>query len=301
MTYNTIMTIAEAKQIRIVDWLSLRGYSAVKVRGAAHWYCSPFRNESTPSFKVDDYKNEWYDFGTAQGGDIIDLCQLMYRLNSISEALGKIADKCDVSSMRVNPNTQLYKSIRQTMTDIEVMPLQHYALLSYLRSRGVDVEVGQMYCHEVHYSYFKRRYFAIAFKNNSDGYEVRNAYFKGCIYHKDISVLPHSQGVQQRGCCVFEGFMDFLSYQTMAKQGTDYRMALEEPCDCIVLNSVSNLKKCYPLLDTYQTIHCFLDNDTAGQCATTSIKSLYEMKTIDESFRYADYNDVNDYLLNKKR
>ncbi len=295
------MTIAEAKQIRIVDWLSSRGYKAVKVKGTAHWYCSPIRNESHPSFKVDDYKNEWYDFGPAQGGDIIDLCRLMYNVDSVSEALNMISDKCDVTAMRVKPSTQLYKSIQQTMTDIEIMPLQHYALLSYLRSRGVDMEIGKMYCREVHYSYFKKRYFAIAFPNNSGGYEIRNAYFKGCIYNKDISVLPHFRGAQQNGCCVFEGFMDFLSYLTMAKQGTDYRMSLHEPCDNIVLNSVSNLKKCFPLFENYQTIHCFLDNDTAGQCATTSIKSLYEMKTIDESFRYTDYNDVNDYLLNKKR
>ena len=295
------MTIEEAKQIRIVDWLSAHGYNAVKVRGAGHWYCSPLRQESHPSFKVDDYKNEWYDFGTAQGGDIIDLCRLMFNLGSLFEAMQHLAGCSNVSEMKVNPKTQLYKSIEQKMTDIQVIPLSNYALLSYLRSRGVDTEVGRMYCHEVHYRYYKNRYFAIAFKNLSGGYEIRNAYFKGCIYHKDISVLHHLNGEKQKGCCLFEGFMDFLSYLTLAKRGTDYRMALNEPCDFIVLNSVSNLKKCYALLDSYSTIHCFLDNDTAGRCATASVKSIYEMKTIDESFRYADYNDVNDYLLNKRR
>ena len=295
------MTIEEAKQIRLVDWLSVHGFTATKVRGTAHWYCSPFRQENNPSFKVDDYKNEWYDFGTAQGGDIIDLCKLMFNIDSLSEALSHLEGCAGVATMRLKPKAQLYNSIQQRMTNIEVIPLSHYALLSYLRTRGVDYEIGRMYCHEVHYRYFKNKYFAIAFKNRSGGYEIRNAYFKGCIYNKDISVLHHLIGEQQKGCCVFEGFMDFLSYLTLAKRGTDYRMALDEPCDFIVLNSVSNLKKCYPLLDSYDAIHCFLDNDTAGQCATASIKAIYEMKTIDESYRYADCNDVNDYLMNKKR
>ena len=34
-----------------------------------YWYLSPLRNERTPSFKVNDRINEWYDFGEATGGD----------------------------------------------------------------------------------------------------------------------------------------------------------------------------------------------------------------------------------------
>ena len=99
------MTIEEAKQIRIVDWLSAQGFTAVKVRGAGYWYCSPLRQENHPSFKVDDYKNEWYDFGTAQGGDIIDLCRLMFNLGSLFEAMQHLSGCSNVSEMKVNPKT----------------------------------------------------------------------------------------------------------------------------------------------------------------------------------------------------
>ncbi len=74
------MNISEAKQIRIVDYLASIGFRPVKVRGMSHWYLAPYRNEKTPSFKVNDYRNEWYDFGTGKGGDIISLCQLLYRV-----------------------------------------------------------------------------------------------------------------------------------------------------------------------------------------------------------------------------
>ena len=32
----------------------------------------PLRNERTPSFKVNDRLNEWYDFGAATGGDLVE-------------------------------------------------------------------------------------------------------------------------------------------------------------------------------------------------------------------------------------
>lgn len=56
------MTIAEAKQIRIVDFLVQLGHRALYVKSGQHWYLSPLREERTPSFKVNDRINEWYDF-----------------------------------------------------------------------------------------------------------------------------------------------------------------------------------------------------------------------------------------------
>ena len=49
------------------------------------------------------------------------------------------------------------------------------------------------------------------------------------------------------------------------------------------------------------TIHCFLDNDQAGRKTVESISNVFEYRVTDESFRYADYKDVNDYLMRKKR
>ena len=64
------------------------------------------------------------------------------------------------------------------MENVEVVDLNHYALLSYLRSRGISEEVGRTYCKEIHYELRKRHYFAIAFENVKGGYEVRNPYYK---------------------------------------------------------------------------------------------------------------------------
>lgn len=56
------MNIAEAKEIRMVDFLQLLGHSPVRIYNSQYWYLSPLRQEDTPSFKVNDRLNEWYDF-----------------------------------------------------------------------------------------------------------------------------------------------------------------------------------------------------------------------------------------------
>ena len=55
-----------------------------------------------------------------------------------------------------------------------------------------------------------------------------------------------------------------------------------------------------PYLKEYDSIHCFLDNDEAGRTATKEITKAYPGISIDESYRYQSYNDLNDFLLEKK-
>ena len=73
-------------------------------------------------------------------------------------------------------------------------------------------------------------------------------------------------------------------------------LCVEEYCDYIVLNSVSNIKLLLPFLVDYSCIHCYLDNDDAGYKATQRIINAYTCLTIDESHRYSNYKDVNDVI-----
>ena len=53
------MEIQNIKQISITDYLQQQGYSPARVQGIHFWYCSPLRNEGTPSFKVNIERNQW--------------------------------------------------------------------------------------------------------------------------------------------------------------------------------------------------------------------------------------------------
>ena len=258
------MTIAEAKQLRIVDYLASLGYHPQSVTSKQYWYLSPLRNERTPSFKVNDRLNEWYDFGAATGGDLVELGKHLYQTDSVSEVLayiGKHENAIPIQRVRIPGTTP--RPVEADMKDVLVVPLQHHALLSYLHSRGIDGDIGRMFC-------------------------------------KDISVIRHSHSEAQNRVCVFEGFMDFLSYLTLKQTGDD-TVCIGAPCDYLVMNSVNNLKKALEHLQVYEEIHCYLDNDLAGQKTEETIAGMYGKRVHNEALRYHEYKDLNDYLRGKKR
>ena len=269
------MKIEEAKQVRIVDFLAQMGHHAQYVKSEQYWYLSPFRAERTPSFKVNDRLNEWYDFAEANGGDLVELGKYLFQTGNVSEVLGHIerhARNGSLSSIRVPVAPP--RPVEADMREVVVVPLRHPALLSYLNSRRIDADIGRMFCREVHYELRGRHYFALAFGNISGGYEVRNPYYKGCIQSKDISLIKQSEGEAQSRVFLFEGFMDFLSYLTL-KQAGDDTVCIDAPADYLVMNSVNNLKKTLARLQEYSDIHCYLDNDLAGQRTTETIAGMY--------------------------
>lgn len=295
------MTIEEAKQVRIVDFLTQLGHRAQYVKSDQYWYLSPLRDEQTPSFKVNDRLNEWYDFGAATGGDLVELGKHLYRTESVSEVLAHIGrHDSGVPLPRVRFPTVPPRPVEADMKNLIIVPLRHHALFSYLQSRKIDADIGRMFCKEIHYELRDRHYFALAFSNISGGYEMRNAYYKGCIKNKDISLIGHQCGEIQDRVCVFEGFMDFLSYLTL-KQACNAAICIDQPCDYLVMNSVNNLKKALVYLQRYRHIHCYLDNDLAGQKTVETIAGLYGGRVCNEAARYSEYKDLNDCLRDKKR
>lgn len=295
------MNISEAKRVRIVDYLQQLGYRPHHEKYRQYWYLSPVREEKTASFCVNDRKNVWYDFGLAAGGDLVELGKYLYHTDDISEILSHIevhARNCAVAGDAVViPDAP---SMEQQMRNVAVVALQHKALLSYLRSRRVDPDIAQAFCREVHYDLRRRHYFAIAFGNMSGGYEVRNSYYKGCIIGKDITVIKYRKEETQLCACVFEGFMDFLTYLTL-KRDKDYGICMAQATDYIIMNSISNLKKTLMQLETYRFIYCYLDNDLAGQKTVETIAGLYEGRVSDRSSAYSEYKDLNDYIRRRKR
>lgn len=294
------MNISEAKQIRIVDFLAKLGRRAQYVKSEQYWYLSPLRQEDTPSFKVNDRLNEWYDFGVATGGDLVELAKHLYGTDSVSEVLSRIERQEGIRDLpRIRLPVAMLQPVEADMRDVRVVPLRHHALLSYLRSRMIDADIGKMFCKEVHYELRRRHYFGLAFGNLSGGYEVRNPYYKGCLKNKDVSLIKYSHDETQSHVCVFEGFMDFLSYMTLRQAG-DKAICIEVPCDHLVMNSVNNLKKALAHLLEYPFVHCYLDNDLAGQKTVETIASLFAGKVNNEAYRYDGYKDLNDYLRGKR-
>lgn len=290
------MNTNEAKQIRIEEYLHTLGYNPVRRQGDSLWYKSPFRDEQEPSFKVNMERNLWYDFGAGRGGNIIALARELYASDSLPYLLERIAEQAPgVRPVSFSFGGQPLS--KPSFQQLEVVPLSSPALLSYLRQRGINTKLAKRECREVRYLTGGKPYFAVGFLNRSGGYEIRNKFFKGCIAPKDITHIRQTEPGET--CCLFEGFMDYLSFLTLRQERHPDRPALDGQ-DCIVLNSVSNLSKALRPLGDYERIHCFLDNDRAGLEALREIQREYGLRVRDASHVYSGYKDLNDYLNGKK-
>ena len=146
------------------------------------------------------------------------------------------------------------------------------------------------------YTVRDREYYGVAFMNILDGMEIRSRFFKGCHGVKAPTVVSVEKARRTTSCCVFEGFMDFLSYKVLEERG-DGEIVQPFPCDCIILNSTSIIQRAIPFIGVYTIAYCYLDNDFAGTQALDTLDLLMPGRIFEMSSRFSSYNDLNDYLM----
>lgn len=274
--------IQQIKRLSIRDYLSRRGIRPARENARCGFYLSPLRTEHTPSFKVDYALNLWYDFGTDKGGSIIDLVMGLENCDKLQAI--RLLDSGEIS-----PVALATASATPTVPALRILahtPLQHAALIGYLRERGISPAIAAMYCRQVRYVVGGREFFAIGFQNDAGGWELRSEHFKGGSTPKHITTIDNHTDT----CIAFEGFMDFLSYLAL-KRAERLRI------DAVVLNSVVNIGKAIPFLQRHRAVHTFFDNDEAGRRATAQVQQLAPaVEVVDQSHFYRNHNDLNNYL-----
>ena len=276
------------KNIPIRDYLKNQGTYPAKEYSGYGMYKSPFRDERTPSFKVDYNRNLWCDFGSGEGGSIIDLvmkmlnCSSFQAMQHLSNSSFKHTNEGD-HSFSFHRNNLSNKTIGSGITLTDVKPLAHPKLLEYLQTRKIDWDTASKYCREVHYQTGGRNYFAIGFANDAGGFALRNPQFKGCLSPNHITTIERKTGT----VLLFEGFMDYLSLITLQPEQANI--------SAVVLNSVNNLEKALPFLSKHSSINAYLDNDDGGKRTLGKLKDLhYPVKNC--STFYAQSKDLNDHI-----
>ncbi|MDK7762971.1 toprim domain-containing protein [Prevotella bivia] len=289
------------KRYPIVEYLERKGIKPVRRTPSYALYRSPLREETHPSFKVDTQKNLWIDYAEGRGGSIIDLCM---RLESctLSEAIRCLeqnaSDNITYSSRKdfVPNNSQPVMAVNGARRLIEISDTLPPHLQEYLaRERCIDLEKAMPFLKCITYEVRGRCYQAIGFANLSGGYELRdNKTFKGTIAPKDITPIFTDKIINQiQPTCVFEGFMDFLSFLSMKEEVTSA---------CLVLNSVSNTAKAIRYMNSQgiSPIRTFFDNDDAGRRAVQEFAGA-GFHVEDMSIHYKDFKDLNEFHVSRVR
>lgn len=280
------LSCEQAKQMDMVSYLSSLGHEPAKIRNFDYWYLSPLRKEKTPSFKINRRLNRWYDHGLGKGGNLIDFA-ILYNDCTVGEFLKTLGDNFCFHPHATLIDAQLKESKESCITILKEGSLTSFPLHRYLYQRRITGQVAERYCKEVVYKLWGRKYFAIGFKNNSGGFELRNAFFKGSSTPKDITTIDNGS----KEVTVFEGFFDFLSFNVLLQN--------EQPTktNFLILNSLSFFEKARHFMESHSRINLYLDRDKSGQNCTRQALSL-SGKYKDGSSLYTGYKDLNDWVMN---
>ncbi|WP_163219311.1 CHC2 zinc finger domain-containing protein [Bacteroides sp. 224] len=273
--------------------LAMQGYSPIKETGKELWYLSPFREERTPSFKVNIGSNTFFDFGEGIGGTIIDFwCR--YQRCDVKTAICQLSSSFSFPKQESFAKERSKKGNTKTHSIIQIKetrPIEHPVLINYLRSRGFDSRVYS-FLNEVHFEIKGRANYALGFKNDKGGFELRNSLFKGCS-SKALSTFIRENS---KTLCLFESFTDFLSFVCDTEYGK-YNPEYNEN-SFIVLNSLALVNLAKPYFKSFEVVKLYLDNDHAGKSITTELVNDFS-NSIDCSVSFAGYKDYNEYFCNK--
>ncbi|AEL26976.1 toprim domain-containing protein [Cyclobacterium marinum] len=285
------MNAKEANKISIITYLDQLGIRPSKVKAGYCFYYSPYREESTPSFKVSPSKNLWVDFGDGNaGGTLIDLVLKMNPSYTVPDAIREIASVCGSSFFLHQPAIPRPESSEETATGIKIIktkPLgSNRAISDYLQSRRILLDTAKEFCCEVYYRIGDNRYFGLG-NPHENGWAIRNKYWKGCTAQGVSTYCNNSADL-----CLFEGIFDLLSYREMRK-GDHYRE------DFMVLNSLANLQGFYSKINKYSRVNLFLDRDKAGkEAARKLMDSLPHCR--DQSELFHPHKDLNEYWMSRE-
>ena len=289
--------LSRIKRYSIVEYLERKGIRPVRKTPTYAMYRSPLREETHPSFKVDTEKNLWIDYAEGRGGSIIDLCMRMEGC-TLSEAIRRLGQTVPDNTVYSSHKDFSQNNLQPTMAANETRKLISISgtlpphLQEYLtKVRCIDLEKAMPFLKCISYEVRGRRYQAIGFANLSGGYELRdNKTFKGTIAPKDITPIFTDRA---EPVCIFEGFMDFLSFLSMKEEITNHSL---------VMNSVSNVARTIRYLNDRHLTHirAFLDNDEAGRRAVQDfIKAGFHVE--DMNIHYQDFKDLNDFHVSRVR
>ncbi len=278
-------------QIQISDFLTQSGIQPATTKGRNLVYLSPIRNEKTASFFVYPDQNRWHDFGSGTGGKLVDLvCQM--HLVGIPGAL-LILSGVEIPKQSLSFARQKEETHREPAIEIKhLQPLQNRALIEYIESRNIPATLASRYCSEAYYQITNpetgemKRYFALAFRNDCDGYELRNKYFKGGTSPKAITTIPGSL----KRANIFEGWIDMISALVYFGQPSPQATT-------IVLNSLSHVRHLYNILPNFERINLYLDNDSAGQNAAAEITGRFPGAVNQAAKIYTGSKDFNEFIM----
>ena len=283
----------KANEIQLVDIFGDRCVKCQRTTGKYKYYPAVWRGEKNASICIDTSQNTWQDFGgsgAGRGGDPIRLIEIWDRKSAFDAAQYLLSHRFINKTEKSSGQAELKFDDSVDRKFIGDYPIDNIQLDYLVKERKIRRETAQKYTRKVFYQLGSKKVFAVGFRNDKGGWELRTNKFKITLGEKWFTTIPGRNKRNQ--LIVFEGFMDFMS-------ALDLHQADFFEADCIVLNSLAMIEK----LDftKYEKVWLALDNDQAGEDATRLLMSKYpHMKDLRSDFNgYKDFNEKLQNLMKK--
>jgi hypothetical protein len=316
------MKIIEAKSIPLDQFILYAKGLTGKLRAGRLWYCSPYRNENSPSFALSRDRMAWYDHGVGEGGNIIDLAMRLAQTDDVATSLryietsmgsGYIIQPPRVEFKPMEPEAPYYKIL-------ECAPFEMYDYwgkltphTKYLGARGINVERVAPYLNSIKFNAKddakKNVKTGFGMKNVLDGYEVRSnlsgmGYRPVTVGEKTVTVLEakdSSLGAgdkHTRPWHVFYSMMDFLTFISNDNPPMGYYNFMLIHGDGLADRAVEFLQNMKP---SFMAHYTHQDANGNGQRAALEVMAaLPDWQAGDMSHKYEGYKDLNEWHMDKQ-
>jgi hypothetical protein len=179
--------VQERQTKGLVFYLRRLGYRPRIIRGKEHWSLPPFTEEQTPSFKINQQFNIWYDHAIGKGGSLVDFGLLYCKCNFL-ELLQKFAkdpffqqptntslesEIKDPNSLAERPEKILPEdsekatqtaAVKEENSPIKILSegkIQAGFLLQYLEARKILLDLAKEYCRQFHFELYGKKITAL--------------------------------------------------------------------------------------------------------------------------------------------
>jgi DNA primase len=171
---------------------------ALKKAGREWRGLSPFNQEKTPSFFVNDHKQAWFDFSSGKNGSIFDFVMMTEGL-SFPEAVERLAGMAGVPMPVVSPDMERQEQRRRTLHDVMELAAKFFeeSLQSrtgarargYLNDRGLTPDIQSRF----RMGYAPAERFALKEYLGSKGVSVSDMNETGLLIHGDDIPVPYDR------------------------------------------------------------------------------------------------------------
>lgn len=177
----------------------------LKERGERFW--GKIRNEKTASFSINKKNNLWYDFGSNEGGSVIELTELLYNFNK-KEAINYLAKKIGLKVdskkrkinrcgiMLMNEEEMLFFNIKKERAtlnmDLNLEKQSIKELKNLERHYGITMEELFSKYPQMYLNIFKYKSYSMVdllFKEIKENEEMMESFFLG---ESDLKILRMS-------------------------------------------------------------------------------------------------------------